>query len=380
MHDVYIVIFPPWSTQMSPFTLFIIVLVTLTLSCVDTPTVADMTSDVIRYSSSELLEIRNSVTNNHHFRTIDPFTCVTIKALRLNKCRGRRRKRRRHGKRGGKDIRQLKHIHTSAKSDGIDIRFLLLNARSIKCKEFLIREEIDSTDAEFVVVTETWLRANDASWVECSQFNRDGYKMLTYNRQVRTGGGLALIYKDKYIVNTMEKGQMRSYEYLVCTIRIRGTVITLVIIYHPSFSRASRITIPIFIDEITEFLPNVLVKYTNIIMLGDFNLHLDSDDPDAVLFSDILDAMGLIPHISVPTHIAGHTLDQIYSVLNSRAIVRNCSQSALLSDHYAVLGHIVIPHTATTVRTVKARKLKNIDISMFMEYIKHRCNPIDGYR
>ena len=333
-----------------------------------------MTSDVIRYSSSELLEIRNSVTNNNHFRTIDPFTCVTIKALRLNKRRGRRRKCRR---RGGKDIRQLKHIHTSAKSDGNDIHFLLLNARSIKCKEFLIREEIDSTDAEFVVVTETWLRANDASWVECSQFNRDGYKMLAYNRQVRTGGGLALIYKDKYIVNTMEKGQMRSFEYLVCTIRIRGTVITLVIIYHPPYSRASCVIIPIFIDEITEFLPNVLVKYTNIIMLGDFNLHLDSDDPDAVLFSDILDAMGLIPHISVPTPIAGHTLDQIYSVLNSRGIVRNCSQSALLSDHYAILGHIVIPHTAThTIRTVKARKLKNIDISTFMEDINTDAIPL----
>ena len=111
-------------------------------------------------------------------------------------------------------------------------------------------------------------------------------------------------------------------------------------------------------------------------MLGDFNLHLDSDDPDAVLFSDILDAMGLIPHISVPTHIAGHTLNQIYSGLNSRAIVCNCSQSALLSDHYAVLGHIVIPHTATTIRTVKARKLKNIDISMFMEDINTDAIPL----
>ena len=134
---------------MSPFTLFTIVLVTLTLSCVD----CDMTSDFIIYSPSELLGIRNSVTNNHHFRTIDPFTCATIKALRLTKRKGRCRKSRRRGKRGGKHIRQLKDIHISVRRDGIDIQFLLLNARSIKSKEFLIREEIDSTDAEFVVLT-----------------------------------------------------------------------------------------------------------------------------------------------------------------------------------------------------------------------------------
>ena len=57
---------------------------------------------------------------------------------------------------------------------------------------------------EFASVTETWLRADDAAWVDCSRFNTDGYKMLTYNRQVRTGGGIALIYKDKHIAEIKE--------------------------------------------------------------------------------------------------------------------------------------------------------------------------------
>ena len=58
-----------------------------------------------------------------------------------------------------------------------------------------------------------------------------------------------------------------------------------------------------FLDEFTEWLPEQLAKYKNIIMMGDINFHLNNvDDPDAATLKDTLDALGLKIHNNFPTH------------------------------------------------------------------------------
>ena len=108
------------------------------------------------------------------------------------------------------------------------------------------------------------------------------YKIITYSRQSRSGGGLALIYKDKYVVEELEKGQNKSFEYLICSIKIRGTTVTLVIIYHPGYSKACPVTVTTFIDEFVQFIPNIIMNFKNTVILGDFNLHLDTNEPSAI--------------------------------------------------------------------------------------------------
>ena len=49
-----------------------------------------------------------------------------------------------------------------------------------------------------------------------------------------------------------------------------------------------------------------------LIMLGDFNFHVDdTDNPSAMKFLDIVNCFNLAQHITVPTHKDGHTLDLI---------------------------------------------------------------------
>ena len=326
---------------------------------------------VLTFTPSELKIIRLSVIQNHALRVLDPYVCATVRQQGLNK-------RRKRGKRGGREARKL---HTPVPQNNLkatDFKFLLLKARSVRAREFLIRDEIDSSNVEFAVITETWLRSQDKEWVECSQFNTDGYKILNYNGQCRKGGGLALVYKDKYIVETLEKGQKKSFEYLICSIRIRGTAVTSVIIYHPPYSGVNRVTVPTFIDEFIQFLPNIIINYKNTLILGDFNLHLDTDDPNAGVFADALEAMGLIGHVTLPTHIAGHTLDQIYSVLESPVKVNNIGQGPLISDHHIIYGYVSIPKNAVVTRSVKLRKFKDIDITALMhDFIPENISATD---
>jgi len=60
-----------------------------------------------------------------------------------------------------------------------------------------------------------------------------------------------------------------------------------------------------FIDNLAQFLQNILIKHKNNVILGYSNLHLETDDPDAMSFSDFVDTMGLITHVNIPTHKAG---------------------------------------------------------------------------
>ena len=47
-----------------------------------------------------------------------------------------------------------------------------------------------------------------------------------------------------------------------------------------------------------------------LLLSGDFSFHIDvASDVDAQVFSDLLTSMGLKQHVTVPTHISGHTLD-----------------------------------------------------------------------
>jgi len=73
----------------------------------------------------------------------------------------------------------------------------------------------------------------------------------------------------------------------------------------------------VFLDEFTGLLEDSVVSPSEIIISGDFNIHVDEDDESAHSFSAILEAFGFQQHVGFPTHNQGHTLD----LLNTLAIV-----------------------------------------------------------
>ena len=74
-----------------------------------------------------------------------------------------------------------------------------------------------------------------------------------------------------------------------------------------------------FTDDITNCLPDRLIKYYNVVLIGDMNIHLNdhTSDDDAGIFMDTLEAMGYIIHMAGPTHHSRHTIDLIATQLGS---------------------------------------------------------------
>ena len=53
-----------------------------------------------------------------------------------------------------------------------------------------------------------------------------------------------------------------------------------------------------FTDETTDLLTDNIPKYSNIIILGDFNISTENvSNPDTVIFNDTMAALGLQEHV-----------------------------------------------------------------------------------
>ena len=94
-----------------------------------------------------------------------------------------------------------------------------------------------------------------------------------------------------------------------------------------------------FIDEITDVLTDIVPKYPNLIILGDFNISTEKvTSPDTVIFNDTManGALGLQQQVQGPTHKMGNTLDLIFSQLETRLTVTSTTTHGFVSDHCMV--------------------------------------------
>ena len=91
-----------------------------------------------------------------------------------------------------------------------------------------------------------------------------------------------------------------------------------------------------------EFLAEVLSQHQNIILAGDFNIHINNqDDPKANILMDTITALGLQQHTNFVTHHSGNTLDLIFTEIIMRQKVLKCTPGPFISDHLCSQHHIV---------------------------------------
>ena len=83
-------------------------------------------------------------------------------------------------------------------------------------------------------------------------------------------------------------------------------------IYRPPPSKRNKFKNSVFHEEWALFLSEIIVKYNEILIVGDMNFHLDNKhDLDTKHFISCLQSFGLRQHVNTATHKHGHTLDVV---------------------------------------------------------------------
>ena len=110
--------------------------------------------------------------------------------------------------------------------------------------------------------------------------------------------------------------------------------------YIPSYLTSQTITNSMFLDDLTNHLTEWMSSFKNIFIGGDFNIHIDNmDDPDAQIFNDTMEALGMQQHVTFPTHHAGNTLDLIFTDITSK-LDKEISKGRYISYHRAIVAEL----------------------------------------
>ena len=221
------------------------------------------------------------------------------------------------------------------------ITLATVNAQSIYSKKEDFQEYLLSNDVDICLVMETWLKYLDTH--TDNEVPLPNYNIISQTRSAgRTGGRLALVYKDNPKIKITKHQQHDSQpdiaEIHSFNITIHQMPINLYVVYRiPNSSVISFCETPSNI--LTE---NIVTNHARPILLGDFNIHTDKlDNPDMITFLDFLDSLNLVNKVNFPTHTSGHTLDLIIEDKDLQ-LLSDVQCGFLLLDHHFILSKLLI--------------------------------------
>ena len=179
------------------------------------------------YMANQLLEIKHVVDHQRRFRVLEPKACVNIRKFRINRKKMRRGKRHKNqaiprSVKFSNLITVKLNMETRIKRPQRNIRITTLNAQLVKNKDQLIADYILNTKANYMVITETWLKDTDDTWTEGSDLNQNGLEIWKQNRTGGIGGGLALVTHPHTRVKEVTYHTSNSFEHGIWMVKHPG--------------------------------------------------------------------------------------------------------------------------------------------------------------
>ena len=118
-----------------------------------------------------------------------------------------------------------------------------------------------------------------------------------------------------------------------------------------------------FLDDFTNWLSERLPDYKNVIITGDFNIHINNEDNynDALIFLDMITATGIQVHNRFPTHRQGNMLDLIMSKSILELEVMTCHSGPLMLDHCLVQCELHACQEDMVRKTINYQKFRNLN-------------------
>lgn len=205
----------------------------------------------------------------------------------------------------------------------------LLNIRSLFNKSFIINDFILDNKLDCMFLTETWTSTDGA--VTLNETTPPNYSYSYSSRSDKRGGGTATILSTSHYLKDIHFNQYSSFEYHAFL--FSSLSILCICVYRPPKYSSY------FITDFSDFISIAHSNYNKIIIVGDFNLHIDiQSDSLATEFLNLLNCMDFKQHVSQSTHNRGHILDLVVTYGLSIDITSVVDLG--FSDHYCVSFNI----------------------------------------
>ena len=216
----------------------------------------------------------------------------------------------------------------------------------MKNKYTYINDYIHTHDFDIVAICETWLGNSDYDDTCINGLLPDNYSIYRVDRDDgKRGGGVALIYKNSLKIKTKEVVKYVQFEYLICNLVIDNSSVSLAVVYRPPPSQENLLNTNTFLVEWAEFLSNFTTTTSEVVIVGDLNIHLDNTTHHhTIAMERTVESFDLQQHVHQPTHYCGHTLDVLMSRDNSTIVSNSEVKDIGLCDDNGKLIKVILQY------------------------------------
>ena len=138
-------------------------------------------------------------------------------------------------------------------------------------------------------------------------------------------GGLAMVSRKNFEITTLGSGQNRTFEHITWHVQVNKKSLSITGTFH--LPPKGRVINSMFIDDITDHLTSIVCTTQRNLILGHFNIHVDSiQHNDALPFSDTMMALGLNQCVNPNMHIHGNELYLVFTEAGSDITVSSHTQ------------------------------------------------------
>ena len=251
------------------------------------------------------------------------------------------------------------------------------NVQSIRNKVPTIEAFVHEHHTDCLLLTETWLSLDQeshaagstgstASRVANQCFTPEGFALCHRARSavtlegIKSGGGVGCLVDNRFETKTIPTPVFQSFENIMVSVDFQKLKLNLVSLYRPPNK-----SVPQFFEEFQNFLSLISSLKSQVIITGDFNLHVDVDNPDTKHFKEILSNYNLTQHVNFPTHKLGHTLD-LFITPDNFPFLKNITPTESFSDHSSITATLDFQIENRPVhKHISYRPYKKIDMAKF---------------
>ena len=249
-------------------------------------------------------------------------------------------------------------------------KLAILNAQSVCNKTNEITEFISEHKTDFILITETWI-SDHTSYV-CAQLTPPGYSLCQAPRLDKRGGGTAILCKSSYHPKTITTSKFNTFESICNDVTVQSGTICIACVYRPPGEPKHE-----FFQEFTLFLEETSLNNKQLIVAGDFNIHVDKkENPSTQKLFEILDNFHLTQHVNFGTHASDHCLDLLITRQDD-PLINHLKRGPFLSDHFAILCDLNVKNIDFVKEKVVTRNIKDIDLGALKQDIANEVINIE---
>ena len=251
----------------------------------------------------------------------------------------------------------------------------LINIQSVGNKTIKINNLISELNLDILIITETWLCNNISDSSKIKEMTPKLHNFYHIPRENKWGGGVGIFIKKSFTnVQKMNNINFNSFEYIDTKITSFNKNIRIITIYRPPNKSKSE-----FIEELSDLFES-LEDTRNLIICGDFNLHMDNQNDRYVKkFIDILENHDLVNNVKSSTSIGNHIIDLI--IHNKRSeITSNIEiepECTISLTHKLITFQIDTKKTEIVKKRIIYRNKNNFDAKNFIDECTNEISSIN---